>query len=210
MIYSILYYDLKFVKVNLILDFGENEPHIDLTCMLYLRCKAKEIKEMEKETVCDVVNLNAFKHNMFNFHQAMASHTYSELMQAREQISEKVNLIRHFLKLKDKCWSLEMAWAGLEFSKSEQYKQLRECGTEYSSYYRILTDLLIIREGIKNYIESHYTNCKIDIEQAKKVIQALEEYNDSIEWADTYEELTPVRNTLRLLNDIVTSTGVKA
>lgn len=165
---------------------------------------------MEKETVCDVVNLNAFKHSMFNFHQAMASHTYSELTQAREQINEKVNLIRQFLKLKDKCWSLEMAWAGLEFSKGEQYKQLRKCGTEYISYYRILTDLLIIREGIKNYTESHYTNCEINIEQAKKVIQALEEYNNSIEWADTYKELTPIRNTLRLLNDIVTSTGVKA
>lgn len=165
---------------------------------------------MEKETVCDIVNLNSFKHSMFNFHQAMASHTYLELVQARKQVSEKINLIRQFLKLKDKCWSLEMAWAGLEFSKGEQYKQLRECGTEYTSYYRILTDLLIIREGIRNYVESHYTNCEINIEQAKKVIQALEECNNSIKLADTHAELAPIRNTLRLLNDIVTSTGVEA
>lgn len=162
---------------------------------------------MEKATVCEIVELNEFKHRMFNLHKSAPYHTYRELYNAKNDIREKINLVKDFLKLKDKHWSLEMAYAGIEFSKGEQYKQLRACGTEYTSYYRILTDLLITRNNIKEYIEKKYTRSMINKEKARNIMNDLQQYYDANIWVDTQSELYPIREVLSLLHDVMESTG---
>ena len=162
---------------------------------------------LAKETVCEIVELNEFKHRMFNLRKSAPYHTYRELDQASDDIGEKIIAIKNFLKLKDEHWSLEMAYAGIEFSKGEQYKQLRACGTEYIPYYRILTDLLITRNNIKEYIEKKYTHSMINKEKAQNIMNDLQKYYDANIWVDTQSELYPIREVLSLLHDVMESTG---
>lgn len=161
---------------------------------------------LAKETVCEIVELNEFKHRMFNLHRSAPYHTYRELYNAKNDISEKISLIKDFLRLKDKHWSLEMAYAGVEFSKGEQYKQLRACGTQYVSYYRTLTDLLIIKENISQYIEKKYTRSMINKSKAKDVIEDLQALMESAEQLGYTGEQITCKNAISLLHDIMGST----
>ena len=162
---------------------------------------------MEQATLDDIIQLNAFTSRMRDNKNNISFRTYAEITKYVADIGEKIRLIKNFLRLKDTEWSLELAMAGLEFGKNEFYKQLRASKSEYKPYYKILNELLFLREDIDKYRERKYMPTYTNISKAKEIMQELEQYNNSRDWADTHDELAPIREVLRVLNDIVTSTG---
>ena len=162
---------------------------------------------MEQATLDDIIQLNAFTSRMRDNKNNISFRTYAEITKYVADIGEKIRLIKNFLRLKDTEWSLELAMAGLEFGKNEFYKQLRASKSEYKPYYKILNELIFLREGMDKYREKKYMPTYTNIDKAKEIMQELEQYHNSKDWADTHAELAPIREVLRVLNDIVTSTG---
>lgn len=161
---------------------------------------------MEKATLDGIMQLNAFTSRMRDNKNSITFRTYKEITKYIADMGEKIRLIKNFLRLKDTEWSLELAMAGLEYGKNEFYKQLRASKSEYKPYYKILNELLFLREGIDKYREKKYVPTYTNTGKAKEIMQELEQYYNNENWADTHAELEPIRNVLRLLNDIVTST----
>ena len=157
---------------------------------------------LEKETLDDIIQLNAFTSRMRDNSKFITNRTYKEITKYISDMGEKIRLIKNFLRLKDEEWSLELAMAGLEFGKNEFYRQLRASKSQYKPYYKILNELLFLREGMDKYRENKYISTYVNKERAKNILAHI---NKTIEgaWADT--DTADLEECARVLNDIITS-----
>ena len=157
---------------------------------------------LEKETLDDIIQLNVFASRMRYNSKFITNRTYKEITKYIEDMGEKIRLIRNFLRLKDENWSLELAMAGLEFGKNEFYRQLRASKSQYKPYYKVLNELLFLREGMDKYRENKYISTYVNKERAKNILARI---NETIEnaWADV--DTSDLKECARVLDDIITS-----
>ena len=159
---------------------------------------------MEKVMLDDIIKLNKFVACMREHKRVIRTHTHKEIKSYLSEISANIHLIKNFLRLKDEEWSLELACSGIEFGKNEFYKQLRASKTQYKPYYKILNELLFLREDMDKYIDEVYIGTFVDRARAKKILARI---NETIEnaWADT--DVSDLKECSRVLNDVIKSAG---
>lgn len=157
---------------------------------------------MEKATLDDIIQLNAFTSRMRDNSKFITCRTHKEITKYIADIGEKIRLIRNFLRLKDEEWSLELAMSGLEFGENEFYRQLRASKSQYKPYYKIINTLLFLREGMDKYLEKKYVSTYVNKDRAEKILARI---NETIEnaWIDV--DTSDLKECARVLNDVITS-----
>ena len=160
---------------------------------------------MEKATLDDIIQLNAFTSRMRDNSKFITNRTHKEITKYIADMGEKIRLIRNFLRLKDEEWSLELAMSGLEFGENEFYRQLRASKSQYKPYYKILNTLLFLREGMDKYLEKKYISTYVNKDRAEKILARI---NETIEnaWIDV--DTSDLKECARVLDDVITSAEI--
>ena len=157
---------------------------------------------MDKATLDDIIELNVFTFRMIDNSKCLTNRTYRQISEYINNIGVKIRTIKNFLRLKDSEWSLELALSGIEYGKNEFYKQLRASKSEYKPYYKILNELLFLRESMDKYREKKYMGAYVDIERAKNI---LAEINNKVEDTCADIDVSDLKECARVLDDIITS-----
>ena len=157
---------------------------------------------MDKATLDDITQLNAFTSRMRDNSKFITNRTHKEITKYIADMGEKIRLIKNFLQLKDEEWSMELVMSGIEFGKNEFYRQLRDSKSQYKPYYKVLNELMTLRTGMDKYQEQKYINTYVDKDRAKNILARI---NETIEnaWVDT--DTSDLQECARVLNDIITS-----
>lgn len=160
---------------------------------------------MERETLGDIIQLNAFTSRMRDNSKFITWRTHNEIIKDIANMGEKIRLIKNFLEIKDEEWSLTLATSGLKFGKNEFYRQLKASNSQYKPYYKILNELLFLRMGMDKYQEQKYISTYVDKDRAKNMLARI---NETIEnaWIDV--GTSDLKECARILNDVITSAEI--
>ena len=160
---------------------------------------------MERETLGDIIQLNAFTSRMRDNSKFITCRTHKEITKCIADMGRKIMLIKNFLKLKDEEWSMKLATSGLTLGKNEFYRQLRASKSQYKPYYKILNELLFLRMGMDKYQEQKYISTYVDKDRAMNILARI---NETIEnaWIDV--DTSDLKECARILNDVITSAEI--
>ena len=104
------------------------------------------------------------------------SKSYKEITDLALNCREITNSVTTFLKFVDTKYCLELVVLCKDAkSEREQIKYIKQYGTEYGEYYKILSKSITIGNALSSLIDVKYKKRFIDVQELKKLAEQVHE-----------------------------------
>ena len=102
--------------------------------------------------------------------------SYKEVKESLKNCREITNSITTFLKFVDEKYCLELViLCSNAKSEREQIKYVKQYGTEYGEYYKVLSKSITIGNALSSLIDVKYKQRYIDVQQLKDLMGKVHE-----------------------------------